>query len=186
MELEKSIKNMLEELGCDLEDEHIKDTPKRVAKSLRFLTDGSDKNADSLFTMFSNHDEDIYKYNEMVILKNCDYYSMCSHHLLPFFGQAHIAYIPNTKVVGISKLARVVDIYARRLQIQERMTQQITQLLVDKLQPQGVMVVIEGQHLCMKMRGVQKQNSIMVTSAVKGVFAESLAAREEFLKLIKN
>jgi len=125
-------------------------------------------------------------YNEMVVVRDIDFYSMCEHHLLPFFGKAHVAYIPNGKIVGLSKIPRMVDVFARRLQVQERMTGQIAETLVEMLEPQGVAVVIEGFHMCMAMRGVQKQNSWMTTSAMRGVFQKSTRTREEFLQLIKG
>ena len=125
-------------------------------------------------------------YDEMVVVRDIDFYSMCEHHLLPFFGKAHVAYIPNGKIVGLSKIPRMVDVFARRLQVQERMTQEVAQTLVDMLEPQGVAVVVEGFHMCMAMRGVQKQNSWMTTSAMRGVFQTSTRTREEFLQLIKG
>ena len=126
------------------------------------------------------------EYNEMVVVRDIDFYSLCEHHLLPFFGKAHVAYLPKGKIVGLSKIPRMVDVFARRLQVQERMTQQVAQTLVDMLEPQGVAVVVEGFHMCMAMRGVEKQNAWMTTSAMRGVFQTSTRTREEFLQLIKG
>ena len=147
---------------------------------MRFLTSGYDTDVDTMLNnaLFS------VDYNEMVIVKDIDFYSLCEHHLLPFFGKCHIAYIPNGKVVGLSKIPRLVDIYARRLQVQERLTNQIASTLLDKINPLGVAVVTEATHLCMAMRGVQKQNSVAVTSAMLGAFREDARTRSEFLNLI--
>src|SRR5689334_3702946 len=155
------IRQLLAELGEDPSREGLLDTPKRVEKALRFLTSGYSADVDgvlnnALFTV---------DYNEMVIVKDIDFYSLCEHHLLPFFGKCHIAYLPTSKVVGLSKLPRLVEVYARRLQVQERMTTEIAQTLSDLIKPQGVAVVIEAQHLCMAMRGVEKQNSYALTSS---------------------
>jgi len=162
--------------------EGLRDTPKRVEQSLRFLTSGYETDVDAtlnnaLFTV---------DYNEMVIVKDIDFYSLCEHHLLPFFGKCHVAYIPNGKVVGLSKIPRLVDIYARRLQVQERLTNQIASTLLDKINPLGVAVVTEATHLCMAMRGVEKQNSVAVTSAMLGAFRSDARTRSEFLNLIKR
>lgn len=187
--MEQNISQVLEGLGYNIQSEHLQGTPARVVKALQFLTSGHQIDIKSLFTLFNNkedEDEDLVKYNGMVVLRDIDFYSLCSHHLLPFYGKVHIAYIADEKIVGISKLARVVDVYSRRLQVQERLTEQIAQFLVEGLQPKGVMVAIEGIHLCMRMRGVQKQNSVMTTSAVKGAFLENIGARNEFLKLVFN
>mgnify|MGYP003524986200 CR=1 FL=1 len=187
--MEQSISQILECLGYNTQSEHLQGTPLRVVKALQFLTSGHQIDIKSLFTLFDNkedEDEDLVKYNGMVVLRDIDFYSLCSHHLLPFYGKAHIAYIADEKIVGISKLARVVDVFSKRLQIQERLTEQIAQFLVDGLKPKGVMVVVEGIHLCMRMRGIQKQNSVMTTSAVKGIFSENSGARDEFLKLVFN
>src|SRR5215813_11580799 len=162
--MQEIIRQLLAELGEDPSREGLLDTPKRVEKALAFLTSGYAADVDAtlnnaLFTV---------DYNEMVIVKDIDFYSLCEHHLLPFFGKCHVAYIPNGKVVGLSKIPRLVDIYARRLQVQERLTNQIAETINTKIDPKGVAVVIEAQHLCMIMRGVEKQNSIAVTSSMLG------------------
>jgi GTP cyclohydrolase I len=161
--------------------EGLLDTPKRVEKAYRFLTSGYQANIDqvlnnALFTV---------DYSEMVIVKDIDFYSLCEHHLLPFFGKCHVAYIPSTKVIGLSKIPRVVDVFARRLQVQERLTNQIADTIRDKIAPLGVAVVMEATHLCMSMRGVEKQNSFCVTSAMQGAFRDNSRTRMEFLELIK-
>jgi GTP cyclohydrolase I len=176
------IRGLLTALGEDPAREGLADTPKRVEKSLRFLTSGYREDVDvmlnnALFTV---------DYNEMVIVRDIDFYSLCEHHLLPFFGKCHVAYIPNGKVVGLSKIPRLVDIYARRLQVQERLTNQIASTLLDKINPLGVAVVTEATHLCMAMRGVEKQNSVAVTSAMLGTFRSDARTRAEFLDLIKK
>lgn len=178
--VEKNIASILAEIGEDTKREGLLKTPKRVAKAYEFLTKGYQKNIDEVLNgaVFS---ED---YDEMVIVKDIDYYSLCEHHMIPFYGKVHVAYIPNGKIVGISKIPRIVDVFARRLQIQERMTQQIADTINDALHPQGVAVVCEGYHMCMMMRGVQKQNSITTTSAMRGIFRESQRTRAEFLNLI--
>jgi len=168
------------ELGEDPEREGLLNTPRRVAKALTFLTHGYRSSLDevinkALFTQDTS---------SMVIVKDIELYSMCEHHMLPFFGRCHIGYIPDGKVFGVSKLARIVDMFARRLQLQERLTEQISRTVMDEIGAKGVGVMIEARHLCMMMRGVEKQNSTMVTSSVLGVFREHLATREEFLRLI--
>ncbi|HEX6973442.1 MAG TPA: GTP cyclohydrolase I FolE [Vicinamibacterales bacterium] len=175
------IKQLLANLGEDPGREGLLDTPKRVEKSLQFLTSGykadiSEVLNDALFTV---------DYNEMVIVKDIDFYSLCEHHLLPFYGKAHVAYIPNGKVIGLSKVPRIVDVFARRLQVQERLTNQIAQTILDTIKPMGVAVVLEAVHLCMAMRGVEKQNSVAVTSAMLGGFRTDARTRGEFLDLIK-
>ncbi len=176
------IRQLLAELGEDPTREGLVRTPTRVAKSLAFLTSGYRANIDevlndALFTV---------DYNEMVIVRDIDFYSLCEHHLLPFFGKCHIAYIPRTRVIGLSKIPRLVDVFARRLQIQERMTNQIAETICQKIDPLGVAVVCEGTHLCMSMRGVEKQNSFAVTSAMLGAFHDNARARMEFLELIRG
>jgi GTP cyclohydrolase I len=176
------IRRLLAELGEDPSREGLKRTPLRVEKALRFLTGGYGADIDqilndALFTV---------DYNEMVIVKDIDFYSLCEHHLLPFFGKCHVAYIPRGRVIGLSKIPRLVDVFARRLQIQERMTSQIAETILEKLQPMGVAVVCEGTHLCMSMRGVEKQNSFAVTSAMFGIFRDNARTRMEFLELIKR
>jgi GTP cyclohydrolase I len=176
------IRQLLAELGEDPSREGLLDTPKRVEKSLRFLTSGYAADVDevlnnALFTV---------DYNEMVIVKDIDFYSLCEHHMLPFFGKCHVAYIPQGRVLGLSKIPRLVEIFARRLQVQERLTNQIAETLREKIRPLGVAVVMEASHLCMSMRGVEKQNSIAVTSAMLDVFREDARTRMEFLELIRR
>jgi GTP cyclohydrolase I len=176
------IKRLLVEVGEDPEREGLRRTPARVEQALAFLTSGyaADIDAilnDALFTV---------DYSEMVIVKDIDFYSLCEHHLLPFFGKCHVAYIPRTQVIGLSKIPRVVDVFARRLQLQERMTNQIAETIREKIRPLGVAVVCEGTHLCMSMRGVEKQNSFAVTSAMLGAFRDNARTRMEFLELIKH
>src|SRR6202047_320718 len=175
------IRRLLTQLGEDPDREGLLRTPSRVEKALTFLTSGYAVNIDevineALFTV---------DYSEMVIVKDIDFYSLCEHHLLPFFGKCHIAYIPADRVIGLSKIPRLVDVFSRRLQIQERLTNQIADTIRDKITPLGVAVVMEATHLCMSMRGVEKQNSFAVTSAMHGVFRTSARTRMEFLELIK-
>jgi GTP cyclohydrolase IA len=175
------IRQLLAELGEDPSREGLVNTPKRVEKALKFLTGGYDANVDevlngALFTV---------DYSEMVIVKDIDFYSLCEHHLLPFFGKCHVAYIPTTKVVGLSKIPRLVDVFSRRLQVQERLTNQIADTIRDAVKPMGVAVVMEATHLCMSMRGVEKQNSFCVTSAMLGIFRDNARTRMEFLELLK-
>lgn len=176
------IRTLLSGLGEDPNREGLVDTPKRVEKSLRFLTSGYAANVDevinnALFTV---------DYSEMVIVRDVAFYSLCEHHLLPFFGKCHVAYVPNGKVIGLSKIPRLVDVFSRRLQVQERLTNQIAEVILDKVHPLGVAVVMEGTHLCMAMRGVEKQNSVAVTSAMLGVFRDDARTRLEFLDLIRH
>jgi GTP cyclohydrolase I len=175
------IRKLLEDLGEDPAREGLRDTPKRVEKAYKFLTSGYSADIEkvlnnALFTV---------DYSEMVIVKDIDFYSLCEHHLLPFFGKCHVAYIPSDKVIGLSKIPRLVEVFARRLQVQERLTNQIADTINDTIAPLGVAVVMEATHLCMSMRGVQKQNSFAVTSAMQGVFRNSARTRMEFLELIK-
>jgi GTP cyclohydrolase I len=176
------IRELLTELGEDPSREGLLDTPKRVEKSLRFLTSGYAADVDAVL----NNALFTVDYNEMVIVKDIDFYSLCEHHLLPFFGRCHVAYIPQGRVVGLSKIPRLVEIFARRLQVQERLTNQIAETLREKIRPLGVAVVMEASHLCMSMRGVEKQNSVAVTSAMLGVFQHDARTRMEFLDLIKR
>jgi GTP cyclohydrolase IA len=176
------IRQLLAGIGEDPSREGLLDTPKRVEKSLRFLTSGYATDVDAML----NNALFTVDYNEMVIVKDIDFYSLCEHHMLPFFGKCHVAYIPNGKVVGLSKIPRLVDIYARRLQVQERLTNQIANTLREKIKPLGVAVVTEATHLCMAMRGVEKQNSLAITSAMLGAFREDARTRSEFLNLIKK
>jgi len=176
------IRTLLTELGEDPDREGLEETPRRVERAFRFLTGGYHADVDkvlnnALFTV---------DYSEMVIVKDIDFYSLCEHHLLPFFGRCHVAYIPNGKVIGLSKVPRLVDVFARRLQVQERMTSQIAETIDQKINPLGVAVVIEATHLCMAMRGVEKQNSVAVTSAMLGAFRNSARTRTEFLELIRH
>jgi GTP cyclohydrolase I len=176
------IRQLLAALGEDPSREGLLDTPKRVEKALKFLTSGYTTDVDTVL----NNALFTVDYNEMVIVKDIDFYSMCEHHLLPFFGRAHIAYIPQGKVIGLSKIPRLVEVFARRLQIQERMTSQIADTIREKINPLGVGVVIEATHLCMAMRGVEKQNSYAITSAMLGNFHQDARTRMEFLQLIRR
>ena len=180
-ELKANFTNVISLLGENTEREGLVKTPERAAKAMKFLTSGYSMNPKEILegAMFK---ED---YKEMVIIKDIELYSLCEHHMLPFFGKAHIAYIPNGHIVGLSKIPRVVDVFARRLQVQERLTEQILDCINDTLEPQGVAVVIEASHMCMMMRGVQKQNSTTTTSGFRGAFKES-NTRNEFLKLIAS
>jgi GTP cyclohydrolase I len=180
--MQEIIRQLLAELGEDPSREGLLNTPKRVEKALAFLTSGYAADVDATLNnaLFS------VDYNEMVIVRDIDFYSLCEHHLLPFFGKCHVAYIPQGRVLGLSKIPRLVDIFARRLQIQERLTNQIAETLREKVDPLGVSVVMEATHLCMAMRGVEKQNSVATTSAMLGVFREDARTRMEFLELIKR
>jgi GTP cyclohydrolase I len=180
--VEDLIRRLLAELGEDPGREGLVRTPQRVSKALTFLTSGYGADIDAILNnALFNVD-----YNEMVIVKDIDFYSLCEHHLLPFFGKCHVAYIPRRQVIGLSKIPRLVDVYARRLQIQERMTNQIAQTILEKIDPLGVAVVCESTHLCMSMRGVEKQNSFAVTSAMLGIFRDNARTRMEFLELIRH
>lgn len=176
------IRRLLIDLGEDPAREGLVRTPRRVEKALRFLTSGYRANVDDVLNgaLFS------VDYNEMVIVRDIDFYSLCEHHLLPFFGKCHVAYIPNGRVIGLSKIPRLVEIFARRLQLQERMTSQIAETIQQKIDPIGVAVVCEGTHLCMAMRGVEKQNSYTITSAMLGAFRDHGRTRMEFLELLKH
>ena len=177
-----NVRAILAGLGEDPGREGLLKTPERVAKALRFLTQGYEQQADGLLNeaLFS------VDYDEMVVVKDIDVFSLCEHHLLPFFGKAHVAYLPAGKVVGLSKIPRLVDMFARRLQVQERLTVQIAEAIQDSVKPRGVGVVIEAMHFCMIMRGVEKQNSLAVTSCMRGAFRDQRETREEFLALIKK
>ncbi|MBD2690328.1 GTP cyclohydrolase I FolE [Anabaena catenula] len=181
-EMVQAVRTLLIGLGENPDREGLKDTPKRVVKALQFLTKGYDESLDELLNgaVFK---EDA---NEMVLIRDIDIFSSCEHHILPIIGRAHVAYIPNGKVIGLSKIARICEMYARRLQVQERLTVQIADALQGLLKPQGVAVVIEATHMCMVMRGVQKPGSWTVTSAMRGVFAEDGRTREEFMNLIRH
>ena len=180
--LQDLVRELLIRLGEDPERDGLQDTPRRVAQALRFLTEGYRKSLEDTLNgaLYS------VTYDEMVIVKDIEVFSLCEHHLLPFFGKAHVAYIPNQKVIGLSKIPRLVDIFARRLQIQERLTMQIAQAIEEKIQPQGVGVVMEARHLCIMMRGVEKQHSRAVTSAMLGSFRSQKQTRDEFLALIQR
>ncbi len=182
VEFEKVIEQFLIHIGEEPKREGLLRTPHRVAKAYQYLTSGYAQDVESILNnaIFKE------KYNEMVIVKGIDFFSLCEHHLLPFFGKVHIAYIPKGKIVGLSKLPRIVEVFARRLQVQERMTQQIADTLYSALKPAGVAVVIEARHLCMMMRGVEKQNSFATTSAMLGEFHEDNKTRTEFLTLLKT
>lgn len=177
--LAEHVQDMLGLLGEDADREGLLKTPKRVAKAMTFLTSGYEQDPVAILNS-AKFNED---YNQMVIVRDINFYSLCEHHMLPFYGKVHVAYIPDGQVTGISKIARVVDCFARRLQIQERLTKQIREAIQQALHPQGVMVVVEAQHMCMQMRGVQKQGSITTTSDFSGVF-RTAKTREEFLQLI--
>jgi len=179
-ELSAIYHRVLQLIGEDPEREGLVRTPARVAKSLNFLTNGYNMNAEEILRSAMFREE----YKQMVIVKDIDIYSMCEHHMLPFFGKAHVAYIPNGYITGLSKIARVVEAFSRRLQVQERLTTQIRNCIQETLNPLGVAVVIEAQHMCMQIRGVQKQNSVTTTSAFTGIFLEQLNTREEFIHLI--
>ncbi|TMB15257.1 MAG: GTP cyclohydrolase I FolE [Deltaproteobacteria bacterium] len=181
-DLERHVRALLQALDPEPDREGLARTPERVARALTFLTRGYDEDPrrvinGALFT------ED---YSEMIVLKDIDFYSLCEHHILPFFGKAHVAYLPDRHIVGLSKVARLVEVFARRLQVQERMTSQIANTIAEQLTPLGVGVVLEAEHLCMRMRGVEKQNSTVVTSAMLGVFRKNAQTREEFVTLIRE
>lgn len=180
--IEKLVTEMLQSLGEDPERDGLRRTPNRVAKSLRFLTQGYQQNPndilnDALFEV---------SYDEMVLVKDIDFYSLCEHHMLPFFGRVHVAYIPNGRVVGLSKIPRLVEMFSRRLQVQERLTMQIAETLEEVLDPRGVAVVVESVHLCMMMRGVEQQNASAITSSMRGVFQQDPKTRSEFTELIRH
>ena len=175
-------RELLLRIGEDPTRDGLADTPERMEKAIRFLTQGYTQD---LNTVLHEALFDV-SYDEMVIVKDIEFFSLCEHHLLPFFGKAHVAYIPNGKVIGLSKLARVVDLFARRLQVQERLTTQIAEAISEAIAPQGVAVILEAQHLCMMMRGVEKQHSSTVTSAMLGVFKTQLQTRNEFLSLVRR
>ena len=178
--LEENTRNLLGLLGEDPSREGLINTPKRVAKAWEFLTKGYNEDLDKLINnaIFKGESKD------MVIVKNIEFYSLCEHHMIPFYGKAHIGYIPDGKIIGLSKLARITDLFSQRLQVQERLTNQIAQCLQEVLNPRGVAVVLEGKHFCMLSRGVQKQNSIATSSSMLGIFREKESTRNEFLKLI--
>jgi GTP cyclohydrolase I len=179
-DLERHVRALLGALDPEPEREGLVKTPARVVRALTFLTKGHEEDPRAVINgaLFSEDS------SEMIVLKDIDFYSLCEHHILPFFGKAHVAYLPNGQIVGISKLARLVEVFARRLQVQERMTNQIAQTIAEQLRPLGVAVVLEAEHLCMRMRGVEKQNSTVLTSAMLGVFRDHQTTRQEFMNLI--
>lgn len=181
-QLQEAIEQLLILVGENPTRDGLVKTPERVAKMFQFLTKGYTQDIDEVLNgaLFP------IKYDEMVIVKDIDFFSLCEHHLVPFFGKCHIAYLPDKKVIGLSKLPRIVEVFSRRLQVQERLTQQIAEIIQDKIKPQGVAVVMEAQHLCMMMRGVEKQNATAITSAMLGGFRTRRETREEFLELIKR
>jgi len=180
--IETACGRILRELGEDPRRDGLRKTPERVAKSLRYLTSGYRQDVNKILNgaLFS------VAYDEMVIVRDIEVFSLCEHHLLPFFGRCHVAYLPHRKVIGLSKIPRLVDVFARRLQVQERLTTQIAETIMEKVRPLGVGVIIEARHLCMIMRGVEKQNSVAVTSAMLGVFRDNAQTRQEFLNLVRS
>ena len=178
--LREHVAALLRQIDPEPEREGLERTPERVARALTFLTRGHDQDPREVI----NGALFVEDYSEMIVLKDVDFYSLCEHHILPLFGKAHVAYIPRRRIVGISKLARLVEVYARRLQVQERLTTQVANTIQEQLDPLGVGVVLEGEHLCMRMRGVEKQNSRVVTSAMLGAFRENPLTRQEFMNLI--
>jgi len=180
--LEKHVRGILQELGEDPDRDGLERTPHRVARSYRFLTKGYSEDP---VTILNNALFDV-SYDEMVLVKDIDFFSLCEHHMLPFFGRAHVAYIPNGKVVGLSKIPRLVEMFARRLQVQERLTMQVAETIEKVLAPTGVAVVVESVHLCMMMRGVEQQNAFAITSSLKGLFQSDSKTRSEFMELIRH
>jgi GTP cyclohydrolase I len=181
-EMQDLVRELLTQLGENPSREGLLKTPARVAEALKFLTKGYSEDAKKLLNGA------VFKepYSEMVIVKDIDFFSLCEHHLLPFYGKIHVAYIPNGKIIGLSKIPRLVEMFSRRLQVQERLTQEVAQTIYDALRPDGVGVVCEARHMCMMMRGVEKQNSLATTSAMLGVFRDNIKTRSEFLTLIAN
>ena len=180
--MERIFSELLDAVGEDRDREGLLKTPSRAARSFEFLTQGYRQSVEEVVNDAIFHSDA----SEIVMVKDIELYSMCEHHLLPFIGRAHVAYIPNGKVIGLSKVARIVDVFARRLQIQEQLTTQVAEALMDALHPAGVAVVVEAKHLCMMMRGVEKQNSVMKTSCLRGVFKEDARTRSEFLSLLSQ
>ena len=176
------VRGLLRAIGEDPDREGLLKTPDRVARALQFLTKGYHEDPSAILNsaLFSE------EYSEMIVLKDLDFFTLCEHHMLPFFGKAHVAYIPSNKILGLSKLARLFEVFARRLQVQERLTTQVATSLMDAIDPQGVGVVVEAEHLCMRMRGVEKQNSVVVTSCMLGTFRSRQETREEFMTLIRS
>ena len=180
--MKEIVEQLIRELGEDPKRDGLRRTPERVEKALRFFTKGYSQNPEEVL----NNALFVENYDEMVIVKDIDLFSMCEHHLLPFFGRCHVAYIPQKKIVGLSKIVRIVEIFSRRLQVQERLTSEIADTIFNSLDPYGVGVVIEAQHLCMMMRGVEKQNSVAITSSMLGNFRTNVETRMEFMELIKG
>ncbi len=182
-EVEAAVRTLLRYIGEDPDREGLERTPHRVASALQFLTRGYKQDPKDAINgaLFSEAE-----YQEMILCKDLDFYSLCEHHMLPFFGKAHVAYLPNKRIVGLSKVPRMVEIFARRLQVQERLTRQIAQTIMSEIEPLGVAVVLEAEHMCMRMRGVEKQNSIVMTSAMLGVFRKNVETRQEFMNLIRK
>ncbi|TMA78282.1 MAG: GTP cyclohydrolase I FolE [Deltaproteobacteria bacterium] len=180
--LEDNVRDFLRALGEDPEREGLLKTPERVARAFEFLAKGYTEDPTAVLNSALFTEE----YSEMIVLKDLDFFSLCEHHLLPFFGKAHVAYIPNRRILGLSKIARLFEVFARRLQVQERLTTQVATSLMDAIEPMGVGVVVEAEHLCMRMRGVEKQNSIVVTSCMLGSFRSRQETREEFMTLIRS
>ena len=182
MRAEDHVREILRAIGEDPEREGLTKTPARVTRALSFLTKGYQEDPRRVLdgALFTE------EYSEMIVLKDIDFFSLCEHHLLPFYGKAHMAYIPRHKILGLSKIARLFEIYARRLQVQERLTTQVATTLMEEIEPMGVAVVVEAEHLCMRMRGVEKQNSVVVTSAMLGAFRDRIETREEFMTLIRG
>jgi GTP cyclohydrolase IA len=182
-EVEAAVRTLLRYVGEDPDREGLERTPHRVASALQFLTRGYTQDPkDAINGALFNEAE----YQEMILCKDLDFYSLCEHHMLPFFGKAHVAYLPNKRIVGLSKVPRMVEIFARRLQVQERLTRQIAQTIMSEIEPLGVAVVLEAEHMCMRMRGVEKQNSVVMTSAMLGVFRKNVETRQEFMNLIRK
>jgi len=182
-EAEEAVRTLLRYIGEDPEREGLERTPYRVASAMQFLARGYNQDPKDAINgaLFSEAE-----YQEMILCKDLDFYSLCEHHMLPFFGKAHVAYLPNKRIVGLSKVPRMVEIFARRLQVQERLTRQIAQTIMSEIEPLGVAVVLEAEHMCMRMRGVEKQNSIVMTSAMLGVFRKNHETRQEFMNLIRK
>jgi GTP cyclohydrolase I len=180
-DLQTLVTGLLREIDPEPEREGLVKTPERVARALRYLTKGYEQDPGSIINgaLFNE------KHSEMIVVKDIDFYSLCEHHILPFFGRAHVAYIPRGRIVGLSKIARLVEVYARRLQVQERLTTEIADTIEEHLEPLGVAVVTEAEHLCMRMRGIEKQNSVVVTSAMRGAFQTNSKTREEFMMFIR-
>jgi len=182
MKIEAIIRGLIESIGLNPNDEYLKDTPRRVKKMWEILTSGYKMNIEELFSKSVCES----KYDQMIVVKDIDFFSTCEHHLLPFYGKVHVGYLPDKKIIGLSKIPRLVEVFSRRLQVQERLTQQLAETLMDHLQPKGVGVIVEAQHLCMMMRGVEKVNSKIKTSVMLGAFKNDQKTRDEFLNLVNK